>query len=210
MKKTLFLIWALVGISLPATSQQDLKIGYVNLERVMMESTAIKKLVDTVQDTIKTQQEELTAKLTRYKVLSESYEQQKTILTDDQRETRKKELDELKISIEDMQDKINRMIRRSERELVEPTLEKVEEAIQTLGKDQGFDLILRNDSVLYASERCDITSLVIRRIDSPDEATPVPEQTAIVISQPTPEITPTPIPSPTPSPTTTPSSGIVF
>lgn len=158
------LVWS-VCFALAFAQETSLRVAYVNLDTIMMESRTIRNVINSVQDDIKGQQESMEEKLTRFKVLSESYEKQKTLLTEEQKNTRLKEIDELKLSIEDQQDKINRMIRRSERRLVEPTLKRVEKAIQAVGKEHEFDMVFRSDSVLYASERCDITGLVITKID---------------------------------------------
>lgn len=199
-----------------------LNIAYVDLDKIMSESEVIRKSVEDVQDEINEEREAIAEKLTRFKVLSESLEQQSTILSEKQKKTRRDEIEELKMTIEDQQDKINRMIRRSEREIVEPTLKRVEETINAVGKEIGFDLILRSDTVLYASERVDITDMIIRRIDEkgsliPDisEETISDEQKDIsteaisgeerevipMTPTPTPWITPTPTPTSTPTPT---------
>ncbi len=185
------------------TPQKPLKVGCVDLDRVMDEAASIRRMVNSVQENIKSEQETISEKLTRYKVLSETFEQQKSILTEEQRKTRRDEIDELKIAIEEQQDRINRMIRRSEREVVEPTLKLVENAISALGKEEGFDLILRADTVLFASERCDITTQVIARIDSDDKASAQPtsepeiseDETVEEEPEPTPVATPTPVPT---------------
>lgn len=170
---------------LQAEQEPPVKIGYVNLDRIMLESRAIKNVVGAVQDDMKKEQDSMSEKMTRYKVLSEAYDQQKTILTREQLKTRRQELDELKIAIEDQKDKISRMIRRSERELVEPTIELVDRAIQAVGKKEGYDLILRNDAVLFVSDRCDVTTRVLQMMEemqkedkikkSPDIPSPAPE-----------------------------------
>ncbi len=203
----------LLPVSIFATQETglNLKIGYVDLDRVMAKSAVIRRTIDAVQEGIKKERESMTEKLTRYKVLSDAYEQQKTILTDEQRKTRRKELDDLKIEIENQRDKINRVLRRSESEVVEPTLERIDRAIAAVGKEAHYDLILRSDAVLYASERCDITDKIIQKIETLDKEKAVQE----IEETPTPEPSPgevietavTPIPTPVPSPT---SEGIIY
>ena len=141
------------------------RIGVVNLDDVMAESKAIQKVIKNVKEDIKRQQENITEQLSRYKSLSETYEKQKTILSEEQRQTREKELDELKAEIEDKRDRINLKIRKSEREMVDPTLKLVEKAIRKVGEEENYDIILRSDTVLYTSEKSDITPKVIRKID---------------------------------------------
>jgi len=150
---------------LRAQQEPPLKIGYVDLDRVMLESRAIRTAVSSVEGDIKKEQDSMSEKMTRFKILSESYEQQKTILTMEQLKTRRQELDELKTAIEDQKDRINKFIRRSERELVEPTIELVDRAIRIVGKKEGYDLILRNDTVLFSSDRCDVTTGVLQMMD---------------------------------------------
>ena len=164
MKKFLGIIvcFSLAGLCM---AQNGLKIGCVDLDRIMFESQAIRNVVSGIQDDIKKEEESVTEKLTRYKVLSETFEKQKTILTEDQIETRQKELKELKTSIKGDQDKINRMISKSEKEIVEPTIKLVDKAIKTFAEQNGYDMILRGDTVLYVSKKQDITDKIILKID---------------------------------------------
>jgi|GEM_PF-544594 len=150
-----------------------LKIGFVDIDKLMMESTVIRRMVDSVQDEVKKEQENMTDMMTRYKVLTETYEQQKTILTEEQRQTRRKEIDELKIAIDEQQDKVNSIIKRSERRLLEPTLARVDEAIKAVGKEGGYDLILKSDAILYGKESSNITNQVMSMIEKMDKEKPI-------------------------------------
>ncbi len=150
---------------LRAEQEQPLKIGCVDLDRIMLESRAIRNAVGTLEGDIKKEQDSLSEKMTRYKILSDTYDRQKTILTKEQLNTRRQELDELKKGVEDQKDKINLLIRRSERELVGPTITLVDRAIQAVGKKEGYDLILRWDTVLFVSDRADVTTRVLQMID---------------------------------------------
>jgi len=186
-----------------------LKIGFVDIDKLMMESTVIRRMVDSVQDEVKKEQENMTDKMTRYKVFTETYEQQKSILTEEQRQSRRKEIDELKLSIEEQQDKVNRIIKRSERRLLEPTLARVDEAIKAVGKEGGYDLILKSDAVLYGKENCNITNQVMSMIEKMDKEKPLSPlpmdesetTTSSLTLQKTGEIIPIPTPA---TPTATP------
>lgn len=168
IKKSVFFSVVILcfGLAIRIGAQEKpLKIAYVDLDRIMAESEAIRQVVGVVQDDIKEQQESLAEKMSKYKLLAQTLEEQKTILTQEQVKTRRRELDDLKITIEDQQQNINRMIRRSEREVVEPAIDLVDRAIKAVSEKDEYDLVLRNDLILFASERCNITDQVIRMID---------------------------------------------
>jgi len=171
-----FLLAIICILSLAGRAQETsgtLKIGVLDLDRIMTESAFIRRTVESVQDEVKKEQESINDQLNRYKILSESYEQQKTILTEEQKQSRRKEIDDLKIAIEEQQDKVNRIIKRSERRLLEPTLARVDEAIREVGKQGGYDLILKNDSVLYGSARVGVTDAVINMIEKMEKENPL-------------------------------------
>ncbi|MBN1902565.1 OmpH family outer membrane protein [Candidatus Sumerlaeota bacterium] len=165
--------WRFLGVSILicglairiGAQDAPLKIAYADLDRIMVESESIRQIVGTVQDDIKKEQESLADKMNKYKVLSKTLDEQKTILTHEQIKNRRLELEDLKISIEDQQQSINRMIRRSERELVEPAIERINHAIKEVSEKEKLDLVLRNDLILFSSERCNITDQVIQMID---------------------------------------------
>jgi outer membrane protein len=170
MRKMLFTFALLCAFIIPQSIfSAELKIGCVDLDRVMTGAKSIRRVINSMQDDIKKQQELMTDQLTRFKVLTESYSKQRSILSDEQRKTRIRELEDLKAAIEEKESKLNRMIRRSERDLIEPAIERVDLAIKAIGIDGGYDLVLRNDSVLFYSKRCDITEEVITMIDKLDQ-----------------------------------------
>lgn len=197
-----FLLAILITISLEGWAQETsgtLKIGVVDLDRLMMESAVIRRTVESVQEEVKKEQESINDQLNRYKILSESFDQQKTILTEEQKQSRRKEIDELKNAIEEQQDKVNRIIKRSERRLLEPTLARVDEAIRAVGRQGGYDLILKNDSVLYGSSRLSLTDAVINMIEKMEKENPLissseeePSIKSSTIREAQPTATPTP------------------
>lgn len=209
--RTIILMTLYLFFSMLTFAQESiaLKIGFVDIDKLMMESTVIRRMVDSVQDEVKKEQENMTDKMTRYKVFTETYEQQKSILTEEQRQSRRKEIDELKLSIEEQQDKVNRIIKRSERRLLEPTLARVDEAIKAVGKEGGYDLILKSDAVLYGKENGNVTNQVmgmIEKMDKEKPLTPLPESesettTRSLILEKTGEMIPIPTPA---TPTATP------
>lgn len=171
-----FLLAMIITLSLAAGAQETsgtLRIGVLDLDRLMTESAVIRRTVESVQDEVKKEQESINDQLNRYKILSETFEQQKTILTEEQKQSRRKEIEELKIAIEEQQDKVNRIIKRSERRLLEPTLARVDEAIRAVGREGGWDLILKNDSVLYGSARVSVTDAVIKMIEKMEKESPL-------------------------------------
>jgi hypothetical protein len=65
-----------------------------------------------------------------------------------------------------------------------------------VGKKEGYDLILRSDTVLFASDRCNVTTSVLEMIEllqREEDAKNVPAPS----SSPAPPV-PTPVPSRTP------------
>lgn len=156
------------ALMMPAMAQieKDLKIGFVDLDLVTQKTKVIRKIVDDVEQELKKKQDEIDLKLKRYVELRDSLRKQETILTEEEIESRQKELRSLRNEIDDLQYEVNKKLRRSEREKIDPAVEKIMSAITALGKEKGYDLIVRSEVVLYGKDSCDLTDEVIQRLNA--------------------------------------------
>jgi Skp family chaperone for outer membrane proteins len=160
------IVLALYTMAPAAEEAKGLKIGYVDLDQVAQKAKIIRTVVSTVESDLKKQQDEIDAKLERYRVLRDSLAKQDTILTEDEKETRRKELRDLKNEIDDLQYQVNKELRRSEREMIDPAVDKIMKAISDVGKEKGYDLILRSEFVLYGKDSHDITGEIVDKLNA--------------------------------------------
>ncbi len=87
-------------------------------------------------------------------------------MTAEQVEERKKALQVLASQIDDLEYQLGKALRKSEKEFIEPTFNRIMKAIENIGKAEGYDLVVRSDAVLYGNPAHDLTPKVILRLDT--------------------------------------------
>ncbi len=159
-----FIAWTCAAIVVAGEGQ--FKVGYVDLDRVAELSRTIRQKADRLEQELRRQQEVIEQKREEHKRLEAALELQKTILTAEQVEERKKALQVLASQIDDLEYQLGKALRKSEKEFIEPTFNRIMKAIENIGKAEGYDLIVRSDAVLYGNPAYDLTPKVILRLDT--------------------------------------------
>ncbi len=150
------------------------RIGIVDIDRVTFESKSLRNLVKEMENTVKSKQDEMDTKINAYQDLKKKIEQQKEVLSEEELNKKKKELSLLNESIADLKYEINKMLKRSEKESIEPALDRILEAVKIIAEEKKLDAVFRSDLLLYINKNCDITDIVIKKLDELTEKNPIP------------------------------------
>ncbi len=142
----------------------ELKVGVVNASEVMEKAPQAESARNKLEKEFAPRNEELVAAQKELKQMEDKLSRDGAVMSDDER--RKLERDilsarrDLKRTQDEFRDDLN--IRRNE-ELAK-LQRQISETIQALAKEQSFDIILTNATVLYSSKRLDITDQVVDRL----------------------------------------------
>ena len=165
-------LWTVVAVVLTVTlatavAAQEIKIGYVDLQRALNESKAgqkaresFKKDVDKYQLDLKKQKDDL-------ETLREQLEKKALVMKEDER--RSMELDyqrrarDFERSYKDSQGELQ----LKDNQLTAEILKGISEIVREFGKEEGYTLILENSSstVLYSAQDADLTERIIQIYD---------------------------------------------
>jgi len=147
---------------------EDIRIGYVDMRKVMTESKAGSKVRADIEKTIKERREVLAREEQRLKDLQQAFEKDKLLLTENQRATKQKEFEEKVRAFQQARADAQREIETKEREFTSKALPKIRDIIRDLAKEQKLTLVLdKNEApVLYAPEGPDLTEKVMQRFDA--------------------------------------------
>ncbi len=163
---------ALAGLLLAssAAAAESLRIAVVDQQRALnssREGRAAEKILKSLAEKKRTQLEPVKRELERQ---GEEFQSQKYVLSRSALEERKLDLlkqeRDLERSMREAQDDLE----IEGRKLMQPLLKKIDQALQELGKDKDFTVILEKSdaAVLYAEESIDITDLVIQKLNEKD------------------------------------------
>lgn len=156
----------LLALAVPVSAQQ-MKIGYVDLQRALNESaagqrarTTFKQEVDKLQVDLKKQKEDLES-------LREQLEKKALVMKEDERRNLElqyqRKLRDFERAYKDSQGELQ----LKDNELTAEILKELQGIIQEYGKREGYTLILENSSstVLYTDSGADLTQQVIQEYD---------------------------------------------
>ena len=167
MKKLLplALTTAVLGLGLAATtvSAQDLRIGVVNMERILRDSQSAAQASERLNTEGQRRQEEIDALTKRFKQRLERFEQGAPDMTESERVTERRELAEMERDVarrsREARDEFNQ--RRNEEVLLLQS--RAGRVIQQIAEKEKFDLVLYE--FFYASPKVDITERVMKELD---------------------------------------------
>ncbi len=155
------LVIALSSLSFAA----DIKIGYVDFQKVQQNSKAGKDALKTIEKMFKEKQAQLDQRQGELEKMMQELDKQSAILTPDvkrQKEDKlQKQYKDLQRFKSDSEDDLN----KKKAEMAKQMYDEVSAIINKFGKEEGYTLILERSVVLYAPEAVDITDKIIKAYD---------------------------------------------
>ena len=145
-----------------AARTADLKIGFVNTEKLLRESAPAQRAFKKLEREFATRQAEIEKVAKKFRDASATFEREQLTLSDIDRRNKQRELEGM-----------NRDLQRAQRELREDEnlrrneelaalQERAQKAIQQIAESEKFDLILQE--AVYVNPRIDITDRVLRAL----------------------------------------------
>ncbi len=151
-----------------ATQAQD-KIAYVDSQRILTTYPAAKDARNKLDTENNTWGQELQKMQQEIKTIQNQLDQQSLLLSDAKRQEKADELQKLIEDARKYQNQIwgeNGEFFRKQRELMQPVYVAINEAINRIGEEDGYDMIIDGSSgaLLFAKDDYDITDQVIETL----------------------------------------------
>jgi Skp family chaperone for outer membrane proteins len=166
VKKVVFIILGLLMIGASDLAQAQIKVGYVNSDRILSEFDEAREAQTKLEIEAKKLEDQYRGLLTKLDSLQKDYDRQKMMMSETRRKTKETEISQLQESIQRFQvEKLgpDGEIYKKQAELVTPILEKIKTVIAKVGKDGKYDFIFDTvaGNILYAEPAHDVTDKVI-------------------------------------------------
>ncbi len=143
------IILAALALTSFAASAQDLKIGYVNFNELVM----LMPEMDSVTVQLEAQQKEATETLRamydEYQTKGQQFEQKQASWTPAIRDAKMRELQEIENRIRESEQIFQQEIQQMQQMLQAPVLEKAQSIVSGLAKGKGLALVLNQQDMLY-------------------------------------------------------------
>jgi outer membrane protein len=164
MKKNIFTLILIALTLFPAASfaQTKLKIGHVNSNDLLIMMPERKTAETSLQTFAKSLEEQLGSMSNEYEKKLTEYQTNAKVMADPVREAKEEELADLERRIRDFQVKAQQSIAKKEEELMEPMIEKANQAINDVAKENGVTYVFdtASGSLLVFPDGDDILPLV--------------------------------------------------
>jgi outer membrane protein len=163
--RALLLSVLLLGASMNVVQAQDaLRIGLVNTERILRESTAAKAAQQKLEQEFSRREKELQEAAARLKQLSERLERDASVLSDSDRQRRQREFADQDKDFQRKQREFREDLNQRRNEELAAVIERANKVIRQMAEQEKYDLILQE--AVYASPRIDITDKVLRALNA--------------------------------------------
>lgn len=155
----------LLSVAAPAGAQ-DLKIGFIDSERIFEEYGRTQEAQQAFNADIEEWTRELETRKRELEQMAEEYQSQSLILSDAKKREREEELNrkraELDGFVQDIWGPSGRVAQRNE-QLTRPIVERIRDVLNEIGEAEGFHIIFdaTDGNVVYADDALDLTPRVL-------------------------------------------------
>jgi outer membrane protein len=147
-----------------AAQAQELKIGYVNSERVLREATPAKAAQSKLEAEFGKREKELADMASRLKAASDKLDKDAPTLSEAERTRRQRDLVEQDRDFQRRRREFQEDLNQRKNEELASVVERANKVIKQIFDQEKYDLILQE--VVFASSRVDITKKVIDALNA--------------------------------------------
>jgi len=163
------IMWCMAAgllIGAPVLAADSVKIGYVDVRAVVLESKSGKQHKAEMDKFVKDKQAALKKEEDKLKSLQQSLEKEMLTLTEAQKQDKQRGFQEKVQAFQKMAQEAERELRQKDTEHTNKSLDEVRKIIAEVAKQEKVGLMLGKAEVLYAEEGMDLTEKVIQKYDS--------------------------------------------
>jgi len=164
MKALLAAMGAALALAASAAGAQDLKIGYVNSDRVLREATPAKAAQAKLETEFSKRDKELNDMAVRLKGAADKLDKDAPTLAEAERTRRQRELVEQDREIQRKRREFQEDLNQRKNEELAQVVERANRVIKQIFESEKYDLILQE--AVFAGPRADITDKVIKALNA--------------------------------------------
>jgi outer membrane protein len=155
---------AVAAATATAAGAQELKIGYVNSDRVLREAAPAKAAQAKLETEVRKREKELSDMDARLKAAADKLEKDVPTLAEAERNRRQRELVDQDREIQRKRREFQEDINQRKNEELGQVVERANRVIKQIFETEKYDLILQE--AVFAGPRADITDKVIKALNA--------------------------------------------
>ncbi|TBO32451.1 OmpH family outer membrane protein [Aquabacterium lacunae] len=156
-----------LALAFGATSlaAQEIKIGYVNIDRVLRDAAPAKAAQSKLEQEFSRREKELNDAAQRLKAASDKFEKDAPTLSESERARRQRDLVEQDRELKRRSREFQEDLSQRKNEELSGVLDRANKVVKQIFDQEKYDLILQE--AVFASPRVDITDRVIKALGAP-------------------------------------------
>jgi len=149
-----------------ALAQERIKIGFIDVQRIISESQAGKKAKDRFQAQVKKAEADVQKERQDLERLKNDLDKKGPLLKDEERRNLEADLQKRSVTLQRTLGDYQQDLQRRNNEMMAEILKELEQVVTEVGKADKFTLILERSQILYSDQAIDITNKVIDAYNS--------------------------------------------
>lgn len=162
--------WLVLGMLLFSHTlghaQEKIKIGYIDIQRVISESQAGKRARERFQAQVKKAEADIVKERQELDRLKSELDKKGPLLKEDERRNIESDLQKRSVNLQRNMADHQQELQAKNNEMMADILKELEKIVNEVGKAEKFTLILERSQILYSDQGIDITSKVIESYNS--------------------------------------------
>ena len=156
-----------LALALSAThlAAQEIKIGYVNIDRVLRDAAPAKAAQSKLEQEFSRREKDLNEAAQRLKAASDKFEKDAPTLSESERARRQRDLVEQDRELKRRSREFQEDLSQRKNEELSGVLDRANKVVKQIFDQEKYDLILQE--AVFASPRVDITDRVIKALGAP-------------------------------------------
>jgi outer membrane protein len=144
-----------------ALAQDKVKIGFIDIQRAISESTAGKRAKERFQVQVKKAEADLLKEKAELERLKTDLDKKGQLMKEDERRNLEADLQRRYVNYQRSAGDYQQELRQKEGEMMSDILKELEGIVNEVGKSEKFLLILERSQILYSDQGIDLTNKVI-------------------------------------------------
>jgi outer membrane protein len=169
----LFLLGVLLSLAVPrAAFAEDLKLGYVDLQRALNETEDGRKAKASLKKVFDVKQKELDEQQEDFKKSKEDLDKKRTLMNADLVRQKEQELATKFEKVQQSYLRHQKELQEKEGEVTQKIFERMQRIILKIAQAENFTMVLDKTQagIIFAKQHLDLTNEVIRRYNSGEGA----------------------------------------
>jgi outer membrane protein len=167
MKKWL-LAGVCAGLMVANVAQgEDIKIGFVDVRQVVVESAAGKQHRAEMEKAVKEKRAALDEEQKKLQALKEGYEKDALTYTDAQKRSKQRDLEDKFQALQDKAAQADKELTQRDGEFTNKAVAEIKELIAVVAKEEKVGMVFaKSDLVLFTANSVDLTPKVLQKYDT--------------------------------------------